>query len=213
MELELARASDDSPPAEPCRWTARDHLAHLAAWREYAASVLDAVRTGAPAPVVADEDERNAEIYAETRGLSAAEVADRAERSYERLERALDACSDADLLKPRRSGSDTPVWGVVPGNGETHVAEHLVYWHLEQGDQAAAERVARRLYEVETGAFPDQRNRAEAAYNLGCFYATVGRRDEAVDLVERALELDRGLRGWALEDPDLEPIRPLLSRG
>ncbi len=210
MEQELSRASDDSPPPEAGRWTARDHLAHLAAWREYAATVLDAVRTGAPVPVVADEDERNAEIYAETHGLSAAEVLDRAARSYERLVRALEACSDADLGKPLRSGSDAPVWGVVPGNGEAHVAQHLVYWHLERGDQPAAERVARRLYEVEIGAFPDERHRAEAAYNLGCFYATTGRHDEAIDLVRRALALDPGLRAWAMEDPDLEPIRPLL---
>jgi tetratricopeptide (TPR) repeat protein len=210
LEAELARASDDSPPPEPGRWTARDHLAHLAAWREHAAAVLDAARTGAPPPVVHDEDERNAEIHAETRGLSAAEVADRAARSYDRLLRALEACSDDDLLKPRGGGSDAPAWQTVPGNGETHVAQHLVYWHVEHGDEAAAERVARRLYDIEVEAFPDQELRADATYNLGCFYATIGRTAEAVELVREALALRPGLRDWAARDPDLDAIRPLV---
>jgi len=211
LESELLRACDDSTPDQPGGWTARDHLAHLARWREHAAAVLDAARTGAPAPVVPDEDERNAEIYAETHGLAASEVTGRAAASYDRLLAAIEACSDEDLLKPRRPDSDAPVWGVVPGNGETHAAQHLVYWHRGRGDHEAAERVARRLHAIETEAFTDRGMRAAATYNLGCFYATAGRPDEALDLVRQALALDPGLRDWAMQDGDLESIRPRLA--
>jgi hypothetical protein len=56
----------------------------------------------------------------------------------------------------------------------------------------------------------DPRQRAEATYNLGCFYATAGRPDEAVPLVREALAGAPDLREWAAQDPDLASIRHLL---
>src|ERR1700693_1824984 len=53
-EGELHRLSGELPPADPDQWAAKDHVAHLAHWRRYAAQVLTAVRTGATAPDAAD---------------------------------------------------------------------------------------------------------------------------------------------------------------
>jgi len=41
---------DDSPPSQPGRWTAKDNLAHLSAWRLTAAAELEAVRTESQPP-------------------------------------------------------------------------------------------------------------------------------------------------------------------
>jgi tetratricopeptide (TPR) repeat protein len=56
---------NDAPPSQPRRWTAKDNLAHLSAWRLTAAAELEAVQTGSPAPasVSEDIDENNANVY------------------------------------------------------------------------------------------------------------------------------------------------------
>src|SRR5439155_19938623 len=58
---------DDSAPAAPGRWTAKDTVAHLLSWRQVAAGERDSARTGSPAPAVADDDAiQNAEFYTQT---------------------------------------------------------------------------------------------------------------------------------------------------
>jgi hypothetical protein len=60
-------------------------------------------------------------------------------------------------------------------------------------------------------SFDDASRRAAATYNLGCFYATNGRRNEAVALIEQALAQASELRDVARGDPDLESIRHILG--
>jgi hypothetical protein len=212
MESALVAACDDVPAARPDAWTVRDHLAHIAHYCEYAAAVLDAARTGVPAPADAEAelDERNARILAENRGMSAAEAVERAHGSYDVLVHAVERCSDDDLLKPRSPGADVPVWRLVPGCAWGHIGQHLVHWHLDRGEPEAAERAARRVHEIEMASVDDPSQRASATYNLGCFYATTGRPDEAVALVREAFAGAPDLREWAPQDPDLVSIRHLL---
>src|SRR5216684_3302185 len=86
-EHELLAMCDDSPPPEPGVWTVKDHLAHLAAWRIYAARVLDAARTGGEAPQREDDLETtNARIYTTNKDKSAEDVKSEARSSYAELE-------------------------------------------------------------------------------------------------------------------------------
>jgi mannose-6-phosphate isomerase-like protein (cupin superfamily) len=48
-------------------------------------------------------------------------------------------------------------------------------------------------------------------YNLGCYEARAGRREEAVEHVRRALELNPRFREYAVDDEDLESIRGELG--
>ncbi|HZU19722.1 MAG TPA: DUF1028 domain-containing protein [Gaiellaceae bacterium] len=52
---------------------------------------------------------------------------------------------------------------------------------------------------------------AEVLYNLACYEALAGRRDDAVLHVRRALELSPSLRELAADDRDLDPIRDALA--
>lgn len=212
LESPLAVACDYSPAGQPGTWTARDHLAHVAHYRDYGATVLDAARTGAAEPKDSKTglDRRNARLLAENRKLAAGEVVDWAVRSYGRLLRAVEKCPDDVLLRPRWAGSEVPVWWLVSGCGWGHVGQHLAHWYRDSNDWPAAERIARQVHEIERSSFEDVRYRAVATYNLGCFYATNGRRDEALRLVEEALGQACTLWEAAQRDPDLVAIRHLL---
>jgi hypothetical protein len=92
MESALIVASNDSPPREPDRLTARDHLAHIAHYCDHGAAVLDAVRQGLVPPEDAEKDldERNARVLAENRHQATTQVNERAKESYDRLAAAVD---------------------------------------------------------------------------------------------------------------------------
>ena len=207
-EHELLAMCDDSPPSEPGLWTVKDHLAHLSWWRAYAAGVLDAVRSGSELPEVAgDEDEQNAQIYAANQDKGADQVKSDARASYDQLEAAIAASSEEDLLKPHPRYPGASVWQVVPGNGHYHLGQHIMFWHLEQGDEEAAEVAQQWVYDLDRTEFPEPKSVAAATYNLGCFYSRVGRDDEALHLLMHAFDLDPELKKTARTDPDLARVR------
>jgi tetratricopeptide (TPR) repeat protein len=199
---------NDALPDEPARWTAKDQLAHLTAWREYAAAEMDAVRTGSPAPDVSDDDDiENAKTYKKTHHQPAASIREAGKSSWDRLAAAVEACSDADLAKPRIRRPQQPLWQTIPNNTYNHLAEHLATWHSDMGDAAGAEKAAKWGYDLATSTFPNNRTRGAAAYNLGCFYAKHGRAAEAMSYLRKGIELRPDLRDWAKQDSDLDPIR------
>jgi tetratricopeptide (TPR) repeat protein len=205
-EAELHRQSGEAPPDDPTRWSAKDHVAHLAHWRRYAAQVLTGVRTGSSVPDAVDIDTLNAAVHAANRGRSADEIKEDALSSYAELARAIDDCSDADLLKAR-AGRETLAWEVVPPNGHLHLGEHLGFWHQAQGDEAAAEAAQMWMLAVHEAAFTDPRSRAFGEYNLACYYARQGRAADAMPHLRRSFELQADLKAWARKDADLDRIR------
>lgn len=207
-EHELLATCDDSPPKEAGLWTVKDHLAHLTAWRMYAARMLDAVRTGAQPPNVADdEDEENALIYEASKDKSADEVKSDARSSYDALEAAIAASSEEDLVKSHPRSPKALLWEVVPGNGHYHLGQHIMFWHLDQGDEEPAEAAQQWVYELDRTEFPEPKSVAASTYNLGCFYSRVGREDEALYRFKQAFELDPALKDVARTDPDLDRMR------
>ena len=203
---ELLPMVDDTPPSGPGKWTPKDHLAHLTAWRLVAVDELDAVRTGRRPQSVSDVDDvENAKIYKRTHRRPAAALIDEGSNSWAELSAAVEDCTREDLAKPRPHHADQPAWQAVPGNGYFHLAEHLAYLHTERGDHASAESAAKWAHEMAVTA--DARGRATADYNLACFYAARGRAEEAMPLLRSGLKLRPDLRDWAKKDKDLDPIR------
>jgi tetratricopeptide (TPR) repeat protein len=208
-QSELVPHVDDAPPDEAGHWTAKDQLAHQTAWRQHAAAEMDAVRTGGPGPVVPDDDVANAEIYERTHHQPAASIRESAKSSWDQLGAAVEACSDEDLAKPRLRHTTTPeaLWQLIPNDAYYHLAEHLVWWHRDRGDEAGAEEASKWGYEMARSTYPDDRSQGTLAYNLGCFYAVRGRAAEAIPLLRTGIELRPDLREWAKQDTDLDPIR------
>jgi tetratricopeptide (TPR) repeat protein len=168
--------------------------------------VLTAVRTGGTPPDAADIDALNATVHSANRERSADDVKEDARASYAELARAIDDCSDEDLLKPR-PGRETLAWEVVPPNGHIHLGEHLGFWYQAQGDERAAEQAQKWMLEVHEAAFTDPRSRAFGEYNLACYYARQGRSADAIPHIRQSFELHPALKEWARTDKDLDRIR------
>jgi len=205
-ERVLAELSDDTTAGVDGRWTAKDHVAHLSAWREHAARVLDAALCGEDQPEDLDIDTQNARIHATYRDQSARDVLAAAHASYDQLLATIDATPET-VLQRNRKGRPGPVWIVVPGNGHAHVGQHVSQWQLEHGDDSAAEQTALWVHGLDL-LFTDVQSQAVADYNLACFYARSGRAEEAIPLLRASLEKgDASLTEWAREDADLKGIR------
>ncbi|MBV8301575.1 MAG: DinB family protein [Candidatus Dormibacteraeota bacterium] len=186
-------------------WSAKDHVAHLAAWREHAVTVLSNAAGGSESPPVGDIDAYNDAVFLANREAGAAAVRQYSASTYATLIATLEALP-ADALHRRRDGAG-PVWTVLLGYGCGHVAEHLGYWHAQHGDAGAADRAAQWGFEVVERHCHDSLAVATAAYNLACHYARSGRITEALPLLRRALQARPELRSFARTDTDLDPVR------
>ena len=205
-EQELEKLCDDVR-SDPERWTAKDHVAHLAHWRRYAGKVLTAVHAGSPPPRADDVEGVNAEVQAANRERPAEVVKEDARITYAELARAIEDCSDEELLGPRPGREQDAAWEVVPPNCHLHLGEHLGFWHEAHGDQQAADQAQVWMLEVHEAAFSEPKSRAFGTYNLACYYARQGRAAEALPHLKRSFELHPDLKEWARTDKDLDPIR------
>jgi len=73
-EAQLEAAAVDVPAHPNGRWSAKDQLAHLAWWRNRAATVVDAARTGGEQPAPVELEVRNTQTYLENKDRSAADI-------------------------------------------------------------------------------------------------------------------------------------------
>lgn len=115
-------------------WSAKDHIAHLAAWRRGLVALLehgDMVGAMGVAPGQS-LDETNAELYAQARNTSAAKALDDLRRAHRQVLAALAPLSVEDLELPYahyRPGDhpagDEPIYGWIAGNTFGHDADHL----------------------------------------------------------------------------------------
>lgn len=202
-EADLEPLCKDEPPDPSERWRPQDHLAHMAFFREFDARIIDAVRTGGEIPPEF-EGEGSAIAYAATRDQSRATVIANAHRSWDLIESAIAACTEADLERPHPHRKDRKL---VEGSPGDHVGAHLMWCFLEAGDEKAAEAVQIWARDLSSRMFDDPRSRGVGSYNLACFYARVGRVEQAVPLLRDGLESAPDLREWSHKDPDLDGIR------
>jgi hypothetical protein len=215
-EKELATAAVDAPANPDGRWSAKDHLAHAAWWRGRDARLVDAVRTGSPPPPAVgsrehageqpSEEVQNAVVYRTYRDRPLSEIRDLAASSWSEFTAAVEACSEEDLKRPHPYAANELLWQTVLGI-PYHTGEHLTYWYEDSGDEAHVETTQRWLRDMYVAVAPDAKGRANANYNLACYYARRGRAQEALPLLRDAFEDNAQLREWARQDSDLDPIR------
>jgi hypothetical protein len=202
-EAELVAISVDEPSDPAGRWHPKDHLIHMAMGRERQAALIETVRTGGSVPPPFEEG-HNDEVYAANRDRPASEVIEDADRSWKNLLAAVDASSDEDLERPHPHHPDRKLFDGSEGD---HLAAHLMWAHLDAGNEVAAEAAVRWAWDLSSRTSTNPRSNALGAYNVACFYARLGRVEDALPLLREGFEGALDLKDWALSDPDLDPIR------
>jgi tetratricopeptide (TPR) repeat protein len=74
---------------------------------------------------------------------------------------------------------------------------------LKQLDQIDG-AISASLKATELGSQPNEIG--SALYNLGCNNCLAGKHDEAIEYIDRAINLDSSIREWAREDSDLSSL-------
>lgn len=206
-ESELDAMCADDPADAGGRWHPKDHLAH-SAWRRHRnAELFDALRTGSSLPPSLNDDSQNDVIYQSYRDRPLSEIREFARSSWDQLTGVAAALSEDDLSKPHPYAPNQQVWEEVCGTSFYHLGEHLTYVYQDAGDERGAEAAQKWIHDVHLTVAVNDRQRGTAEYNLGCFYATRGKADQALPLLRRGIAFRPDLAEWAKQDTDLDPIR------
>ena len=192
-------------------WSAKDNLAHLAAWRHRQATKMAAIRDGLPEPTLPgdDIDATNAIFHKERARWSWDQVDADADASLDALVAAVEAAGDQDLTEGK-------VLGSIMGDGPEHDLAHLGALAAGVGMSDRVRDLADRTQAMlDHGVWPD-RAAAYARYNLACYRALAGDLDEARALLRLALPSQGELLALAPKDDDLIALReelPSLAAG
>ena len=208
----FARLSEDerSVRGEPDRWSPKDVIAHLAAWKTRLAENL-AVAARGETPVRDEDFEAvNARDFEEYRDRPWPEILDEAAEASRQLVEQVEKRSEAELR-----GTDTlpwqedrPLWRLIVGNAYIHVmAMHLDPVLIECGEKEYATELQEEAAKL-LGELDESRSwQGVVRYNLACHYAQAGETERAIEKLGEALELSPELTEWSKEDSELACLR------
>jgi hypothetical protein len=128
-------------PRDPAGWSAKDHLAHLAAWERSMVYLLqnqprhEGLGVEESVYLESEEDDINAVIQQASKDLSLGEVLTLLRTTHEQLRELVSAMSDEDLQQtyshflPDEPGRDdgNPILWRISGNTDSHFDAHRGY--------------------------------------------------------------------------------------
>lgn len=209
--VERLDAEEREAVGTPGRWSARDHIAHVAYWRQRLADRLEAELRGQPLPELESWETLNDKLFEERRRRSWPDVLADAERSHIALAACIERLNDEDLVTFGRFSwvDGQPLHDAVMGSAYEHLQLHLAQYHIERGNLPEArhihERSAARVVDADTPPALE----GLVLYNLACFHSLHGDLHDARVALDRALALypTSRLAEFARTDPDLIPLR------
>ncbi len=207
----VSNLSDEerSAAGTPDHWSARDLVAHIAAWKERIAQNLEAVAQGKAPVRYEDFDRINAEDFKAHRDRPWADVLAWSERAHTSLMRRIQAMSEDDLLDteafPWQNGR--PLWRLIAGTEYTHPISHIAQYYADRGDTSRATEIQEEAADLLARLDDSPDWQGIVRYNLACHYSLSGQKERAIKGLREALRLNPDLTDWSKEDPDFAPIR------
>jgi hypothetical protein len=193
-------------------WSAKDVLAHLAAWRaiearriaarSQPASGLDASDPALDEPI----DQSNARLHDQRAGCTWEAVAGEADASIDALIAAVRR-SSTDVLCECDDGS---VAG-IGANGVNHALGHLPEIAKMAGDRTRFGAFADEVEAILGAGHVPPRDSGVILYNIACARSLSGELDDARRLLRAAFARRHELRELAPNDPDLSAVHQDLA--
>jgi len=190
------------------RWTAKDLLAHIRAWKENMIEGLQATAEGRSTAWDGDTNTTNAHVFEQHRNDNWEQVTRCLSETNRRLLETIQTMSELELMDPGRNPwrNKRPAWVSIAGNSFSHPMVHMAQYAFEHDDPAHGtllnEMVAERLLAMDDSPAW----KGNALYNLACAYALGSQRQKAIENLREALSLNPELSEWSQKDPDLEPL-------
>jgi len=189
------------------RWGAKDMLVHLAFWGDHFNRQVEAVRAGKPVPEAGDYYEiLNDGILLRNKDKSFEDARREEEAVFDRSITLLEAENPNDLVDPQKYThmNGKTLLDRALGTECYHVAAHISDFYLKEGSYDKAARL-QETYTSKLLDFPTWK--ANAYYNLACFYSLNGKKDKAISNLELAFKERPDLKDWSKKDMDINPLR------
>ena len=193
------------------RWSAKDMVANIAAWKQLQTGKLATAIRGETPPEWKDMalvNQMNADIFLKYREYSWQQVMQEAEQSYEALVAQVESLSEEELTDGQRyewNGGEA-LYGETLGNGVWYPYTCITRYYQQGGENARAIGVYETLVEAIRQVAISDDMIGGAYYNLACICATSGQPEKAIVALSEALRLRPSLAEWAQQDSDLQSL-------
>jgi tetratricopeptide (TPR) repeat protein len=190
-------------------WSAKDMVAHLVFWERHFIHQLDKLAKNEKIPLAGDYlDQVNDGILYEHMDQTLEEALSEYQQVHAELLKKYEAFSAEDLSDPKKFAwlEEHPMSDRILGNSVWHPLIHIADFHIKRGDLEKAAQIQLSAVDKLNGLSVW---RANAVYNLACFYALNGMGEKAIPHLKEAFKLKPDLLEWAKKDGDLNSLREL----
>jgi len=185
----------------------KDMLVHLAFWGDHFNRQLEAAREGKQVPEAGEYYEiLNDGILLRNMDKSFDDARREEEAVFDKTIALLETESPDDLVDLNKYAymNGRTLLDRALGTEYYHVTSHISDYYLKEGQYDKAARL-QEIYTEKLLAFPTWK--ANAYYNLACFYSLNGKKDKALCNLELAFKKRPDLKEWSKKDTDIDPIR------
>src|SRR3990172_5409158 len=189
-------------------WSAKDLVAHNAAWKRRHSENVTAVQQGKPATRVEDYAIENEKLFEEHKDWSWEEVLAYAKTVQQKLVNLVSELpgETLEIIGSFPWQTERPLWRAIYVYGYSHPLVHLAEHYRNRGDLGPAADLIKQLVEAMQSLDPGSAWQGGVHYNLACYHALSGALDEAIAELTQAIQLNPEFKDWAKEDRDLEAL-------